>query len=82
MIISSNLTKTLVQLPDLATGHDALVPLVDYALRLDGGEVIRRLCFLLEHYGLADASVLESLSAKLTATLSVARSLLPAEGAG
>ena len=55
--------------------------LVDYALRVDVGAVIRRLGFLLEHYGLADASALESLRAKLTATYQRLDPLLPAEGA-
>lgn len=55
--------------------------LVDYALRLDVGAVVRRLGFLLEHYGLADASALEPLRAKLTATYQRLDPLLPAEGA-
>ena len=55
--------------------------LVDYALRLDVGAVVRRLGFLLEHYCLADASVLEPLRAKLTATYQRFDPLLPAEGA-
>lgn len=55
--------------------------LVDYALQLDVGAVVRRLGFLLEHYGLADASELEPLRAKLTATYQRLDPLLPAEGA-
>lgn len=55
--------------------------LVDYALRLDVGAVVRRLGFLLEHYGLGDASALGPLRAKLTATYQRLDPLLPAEGA-
>ncbi len=55
--------------------------LVDYALRFGVGAVVRRLGFLLEHYGLADASTLKQLRAKLTATYQRLDPLLPAEGA-
>ena len=55
--------------------------LVDYALRLDVGAVVRRLGYLLEHYGLADATVLEPLRSMLTATYQRLDPLLPAEGA-
>lgn len=55
--------------------------LVDYAMRLDVGAVMRRLGFLLEHYGLANAAVLEPLRAKLTATYQRLDPLMPAEGA-
>jgi predicted transcriptional regulator of viral defense system len=55
--------------------------LVDYALRLDVGAVVRRLGFLLERYGLADAATLEPLRARLTATYQRLDPLLPAEGA-
>jgi predicted transcriptional regulator of viral defense system len=55
--------------------------LVDYALRLGVGAVVRRLGFLLEHYGLADALVLEPLRAELTATYQRLDPLLPAAGA-
>jgi predicted transcriptional regulator of viral defense system len=54
--------------------------LVDYALRLGVGAVVRRLGFLLEHYGLADASALERLRSTLTATYQRLDPLLPAEG--
>lgn len=54
--------------------------LVDYALRLDVGAVVRRLGFLLEHYGLADAAALQPLRAKLTATYQRLDPLLPVEG--
>ena len=46
----------------------ALQRLVDYALRLGVGAVVRRLGYLLEHYGMADVGVMEPLRAKLTAT--------------
>jgi predicted transcriptional regulator of viral defense system len=55
--------------------------LVDYARRLGVGAVVRRLGYLLEHYGLADASVLEPLRSLLTATYQRLDPLLPAEGA-
>ncbi len=55
--------------------------LVDYAQRLGVGAVVRRLGYLLEHYGLADASVLEPLHGLLTATYQRLDPLLPAEGA-
>ncbi|KVW97176.1 type IV toxin-antitoxin system AbiEi family antitoxin domain-containing protein [Thiobacillus denitrificans] len=54
--------------------------LVDYALHLGVGAVVRRLGFLLEHYGLADASALERLRSTLTATYQRLDPLLPAEG--
>ena len=55
--------------------------LVDYARRLGIGAVVRRLGYLLEHYGLADASMLEPLRDMLTATYQRLDPLLPAEGA-
>ena len=54
--------------------------LVDYACRLDVGAVVRRLGYLLELYGMADASVLEPLRSMLTATYQRLDPLLPAEG--
>lgn len=42
--------------------------LIDYALRLGNGAVIRRLGYLLEYYGLADPAALEPLRARLTPT--------------
>ena len=44
-------------------------------------DYVRRLGYLLEHYGLADASALESLRGMLTATYQRLDPLLPAEGA-
>lgn len=55
--------------------------LIEYARRLGVGAVVRRLGFLLEHYGLADASVLEPLRGMLTATYQRLDPLLPADGA-
>jgi len=55
--------------------------LADYAVRLDIGAVVRRLGYLLEHYSIADASILKSLRSSLTATYQRLDPLLPAEGA-
>jgi len=55
--------------------------LIDYALRMGVGAVLRRLGYLLEHYGLAEVTVLESLRSTLTATYQRLDPLLPAEGA-
>ncbi len=54
--------------------------LLDYAQRLGVGAVVRRLGYLLEHYGLADAAALEPLRNMLTATYQRLDPLLPAEG--
>ena len=54
--------------------------LIDYAQRLGVGAVVRRLGYLLEHYGLADASSVEPLRRLLTATYQRLDPLLPAEG--
>ena len=55
--------------------------LIDYAQRLGVGAVVRRLGYLLEQYGLADASSVEPLRRLLTATYQRLDPLLPAEGA-
>ncbi len=55
--------------------------LMDYARRLGVGAVVRRLGYLLEHYGLADASTLEPLRSMPTATYQRLDPLLSAEGA-
>ena len=55
--------------------------LVDYARRIGVGAVVRRLGYLLEHFGLAEASALEPLRDMLTATYQRLDPLLPAEGA-
>jgi predicted transcriptional regulator of viral defense system len=54
--------------------------LVDYALRLDIGAVIRRLGFLLETFEVAAPRDLERLQEKLTATYAILDPLLPNEG--
>jgi len=54
--------------------------LVDYALRLDVGAVIRRLGFLLEVCGIDAPADLERLRARLTATYDLLDPTLPAEG--
>lgn len=54
--------------------------LVDYAQRLGVGAVVRRLGYLLEHYGLAGAAALEPLRTMLTATYQRFDPLLPTEG--
>ena len=54
--------------------------LLEYVRRLDVGAVARRLGYLLEHYGLADAATLESLRGMLTATYQRFDPVLPAEG--
>lgn len=53
---------------------------VDYAIRLDIGAVIRRLGYLLELYGLADDAVTEPLRRRLTASYQRLDPLFPAEG--
>lgn len=54
--------------------------LVDYALRLRVGAVIRRLGYLLELYRLAPPEELERLRSSLTATYAVLDPLVPSEG--
>ena len=54
--------------------------LVDYALRLDVGAVIRRLGFLLETFAVDAPRELERLRQRLTATYAVLDPLLPATG--
>ncbi len=54
--------------------------LVDYALRLGVGAVIRRLGYLLEIYGIAARADLERLRAALTATYALLDPLMPHEG--
>lgn len=54
--------------------------MIDYALRLGVGAVIRRLGYLLEFYELADAAALEPLRAQLTPTYQRLDPLFPNEG--
>jgi predicted transcriptional regulator of viral defense system len=60
---------------DLDTGK-----LVDYALRLDVGAVIRRLGYLLETFEVDAPRELERLRQRLTAAYAILDPLLPAEG--
>lgn len=55
--------------------------LIDYALELNVGAVIRRLGYLLELYGMADRQRLEALRIRLTPTFQRLDPLLPNEGA-
>lgn len=61
-------------------GDMNIARLVDYALRLDVGAVIRRLGFLLETSGIDAPADLERLRAKLTKTYHLLDPDLPAEG--
>ena len=54
--------------------------LVDYALRLDVGAVIRRLGYILEAYGVGEREEIERLRTRLTATYLLLDPLLPPEG--
>ncbi len=55
--------------------------LVEYAQRLGVGAVVRRLGYLLEHYGIADTLTLEPLRGMLTTTYQRLDPMLSAEGA-
>lgn len=54
--------------------------LVEYALRMDVGVVIRRLGFLLETYELASTQQIDQLRARLTPSYALLDPLLPSEG--
>ena len=54
--------------------------LVDYALRLQVGAVIRRLGYLLEFYQIASSDELDRLRGSLSATYAVLDPLMPKEG--
>ncbi len=58
----------------------AVPKLVDYALRLDIGAVVRRLGFLLETFEIDAPDEIERLRAALTATYAPLDPLMPAEG--
>jgi predicted transcriptional regulator of viral defense system len=64
----------------LRRGDAAAGRLVEYALRLGSGAVLRRLGFLLEQYGLASPRRIERLRRNLTASYALFDPLLPAEG--
>lgn len=55
--------------------------LIEYALRLGNGAVVRRLGYLLDLYKLATPEELERIRHSLTATYAVLDPMLPAEGA-
>ena len=54
--------------------------LVDYALRLDVGAVIRRLGFLLEIYEIGTVEAVKALQRRLTSTYVALDPVLPVEG--
>ena len=54
--------------------------LIDYALRLRNGAVVRRLGYLLDLYQIAAPDELDRLRRALTATYAVLDPMLPAEG--
>jgi predicted transcriptional regulator of viral defense system len=58
----------------------AVPKLVDYALRLGVGAIVRRLGFLLETFDVDAPAELERLRAELTATYALLDPLMPAEG--
>ena len=58
----------------------AVPKLVDYALRLGVGAVVRRLGFLLETFNVDAPAQIERLRAELTATYALLDPLMPAEG--
>jgi predicted transcriptional regulator of viral defense system len=62
--------------------RDAITPgkLVDYALRLGVGAVVRRLGFLLETFEVSAAAEIERLRSRLTATYVPLDPMMPAEG--
>ncbi len=60
--------------------HMDAARLVDYALRLDVGAVIRRLGYLLETYQVNAPRELERLRQRLTTTYAILDPVLPAEG--
>lgn len=96
MVITSDLERTILdglRRPDYCGGFTEVAKgfwmrqadinvrkLVDYALRLDVGAVIRRLGFLLETYGVQAQAQIKRLHRRLTATYLLLDPLLPPEG--
>lgn len=96
-VMISDMERTIVDClrrPDLAGGITEIAKglwikrdtlnvqrLIDYALHLDVGAVLRRLGYLLERYGMADEATLQSLRNKLSATYQRLDPVLPREGA-
>jgi predicted transcriptional regulator of viral defense system len=62
--------------------RDSIAPstLVDYAVRLGTGAVVRRLGFLLETFEVPAAAEIERLRTGLTATYALLDPVMPAEG--
>ena len=81
IIFDENKGHRVVRNAGQALGNGAGIQAAQQILDLGVGAVVRRLGYLLEHYGLADASVLEPLRGMLTATYQRLDPLLPAEGA-
>lgn len=95
-VMISDMERTIIdslRRPDLAGGiadiakglwmkRDSLNAkrLIDYALRLEVGAVLRRLGYLLERYGMADETTLQPLRNKLSATYQRLDPVLPQEG--
>jgi predicted transcriptional regulator of viral defense system len=95
-VMISDMERTIIdslRRPDLAGGITEIAKglwmrrdslnvkrLIDYALRLDLGAVVRRLGYLLERNGMADETTLQPLRNKLSATYQRLDPVLPQEG--
>ena len=95
-VMISDMERTIIdslRRPDLAGGITEIAKglwmkrdtlnverLIDYALRLDVGAVLRRLGYLLHHYGMATETTLQPLRNKLSATYQRLDPVLPQEG--
>ena len=95
-VMISDMERTIIdslRRPDLAGGITEIAKglwmkrdtlnverLIDYALRLDVGAVLRRLGYLLEHYGMANETTLQPLRNKLSATYQRLDPVLTQEG--
>jgi predicted transcriptional regulator of viral defense system len=75
-------TSTMLSPPRKCPTKLAIAPstLVDYALRLDVGAVVRRLGFLLETFEVPVPAEIDRLRAKLTSTYALLDPLMAAEG--
>ena len=96
-VMISDMERTIIdslRRPDLAGGITEIAKglwmkrnslnierLIDYALRLDVGAVLRRLGYLLERNGMANETTLQLLRNKLSATYQRLDPVLPQEGA-
>ena len=95
-VMISDMERTIIdslRRPDLAGGITEIAKglwmkrdslnierLIDYALRLDVGAVLRRLGYLLERNGMANETTLQPLRNKLSATYQRLDPVLPQEG--